>query len=233
MVSRGRALSIAVAIALVTVPLWGPAAALSSPQFEYRAVELMTTNGTLDVDTDRRVVVHGDLHIDCLGTPTVVRGCVHDASLLNGTRVVDYPNLQSGSGNPTLARHQYVAFGFGSPIYRRTADYAGGGSYRLGLERVPVRAALRDVASDPEYVPATARRAIETGTVSTSDQLPQPYIVAAPDDGAEDPTFYLVYRAARNEPFSVNPGDAAVFEALAVLMGAWWLLGMRPPLSGD
>jgi hypothetical protein len=233
MVSRGRVLPVVVAVVLVTAPLWGPALSLTGPTFEYRSVELTTANGTVDVAHEDPPYVRDELPIDCLGSVRGDRACVSDAGLLDGDRVVDYPPLLSGTGNPTLSRERYVAFGFGSPVYRRTADYAPNGSYRLGLERVPPERALREVATEPQYVPTAVGRAAERGAATTGRPLDRPRIVALPDDEAADPTFRLVYEAGRESGPVEAWVDPALLEVLAVLAGAWLLLGLRPPLAPE
>jgi hypothetical protein len=221
---------IALALALISAPVWGPALALSAPTYEYRASLLTTENGTLGFANDSRLPSDGADGIDCFATTSPDRRCVLESGLLNGSRTIDYPPILAGSGNPQLGAERYVAFGGESPVYERTAAYAGerGGSYTLGLEQVPPRVALRDVAVDLENAREPIRETVETGTGTSGTSLDEGRIVAVPTDGG-DRRYFLVYENRRRSGIPIDGGDAAVLELLAVVLGAALLLDAGAP----
>ena len=220
----------ALALALLAAPVWGPALALSAPTYEYRAALLDAENGTLGFANESRLPSDGADGIDCFATSSLDRTCVHEASLLNGSRTVDYPPLLAGSGSPQLSAERYVAFGGESPVYERTAVYAGerGGSYALGLERVPPRVALRDVAVDIADARAPVRAAVETGRGTAMRPLDEGRVVAVPTAG-DGRRYFLVSEDRRRSGAPVNAGDAAVIELFAVAVGALLLLDAQAP----
>jgi hypothetical protein len=221
---------IALALALLAAPVWGPALALSAPTYEYRATLLTTESGTLGFANGSRLPSDGVDGIDCFATNRPDRPCVHEASLLNGSRTVDYPPLRAGSDNPQLGVERYVAFGAESHVYERTSAYAGerGGSYALGLERVPPRKVLEDVAVDVADAREPVRGTVETGTGTSGTPLDEGRIVAVPTDGG-DRRYFLVYEGRRRSGVPIDDGDAAALELLAVVLGAALLLDAGAP----
>jgi hypothetical protein len=219
---------VALALALVSAPLWGPALALSAPTYEYRASLLATGDGTLGFANDSRPPDGGVDGIDCFATGRPERACVHETGLLNDSRTINYPPLLAGNGNPQLGAERYVAFGAESPVYERTAAYAGerGGRYALALKRVTPREALRDVAVGLSAARKPVRAAVETGRGTAATSLPAGRVVAVPTDGGAD-RYFLVYEERRRSGAAVDDGDAAVLELLAVAGGALLLLDAR------
>jgi hypothetical protein len=234
MVSARSLLKLAVAVALVTVPLWGPALALTGDRYEYRATLLDPGNGTLGVAGDPSGPPYAAGDIDCFAAIQPARACALDAGLVNGSRTVDYPALGGGTGAPPFRDERYVAFGLGSPVYERTARYAdgGGGQVTFGLERVPPREALREVAVDLSRAPAPVRETVDTGVGVAREPLSENPIVRVPPSGGVDARYFLVYDAGRRDRLSANPGDEAVLELLAVVVGVLLLVDARPPLGG-
>lgn len=228
--SLGR---LALAVALLATPVWGPALALSAPTYEYRATLLTTGNGTLGFANDSRLPSSGVDGVDCFATGHPDRHCVLESGLLNGSRTIDYPPLLAGTGAPQLGAERYVAFGASGPVYARTAAYAGerGGSYTLGLERVPPRVALREVAVRLSNAREPVRRTVETGAGTSRTSLSEGRIVAVPTDGG-DPRYFVVYEHRRRSGIPIDGGGAAALELLAIALGAALLLGDRPP-GGD
>ena len=229
MVSPRYPLKLLLAVALVTVPLWGPALALTGDRFAYRASPL-TTDGELDVANDSRVPFGGVRGIDCVGTTRPARACALDAALTNGSRSVDYPAIASGTGTPPFRSEQYVAFGFGSPVYERRLAYGDGGDIVVGIERVPPEEALREVAVDVDRAPEPVRAAVETGAGVGAEPLASNPVVRVPGDG-RDTRYFLVYDAGRRDRLSANPRDEAVLELLSVVVGVLLLVDARTPLT--
>lgn len=232
MVSVRYLLKLSVAVALVTVPLWGPALALTGDRHEYRATLLTTTDGTLDVANDSRVPFDGARDIDCFAAVRPPRACALDAGLVNDSATVDYPPLRGGTGAPPFRDERYVAFGLESPVYERTARYAdgGGGRVTFGLERVPPREALREVAVDLSRAPAPVREAVDTGTGIGREPPSENPIVRVPGGGG-DARYFLVYDTGRRDRLSATPRDEAVLELVAVVVGVLLLVDARPPLA--
>lgn len=233
MVSVRYLLKLSVAVALVTVPLWGPALALTGDRYEYRATLLTTTDGTLDVANDSRVPFDGVRGLDCFAAVRAPRACGLDAGLVNDSATVDYPALAGGTGAPPFRDERYVAFGLESPVYERTAAYAdgGGGRVTFGLERVPPREALREVAVDLTRAPAPVREAVDTGTGVGREPPSENPIVRVRGDGGNDARYFLVYDAGRRDRLSSNPRDEAVLELVAVVVGVLLLVDARTPLA--
>jgi len=226
--ARSRA-RLALALLLVTAPLWGPPLDLTGPDYEYRAVDLVVEDGTLTVDRDSldaedRPIDYfeapGD-QIACFSRWTTVdhdRGCLLDSHLRDDEVAVDYPPIRGFSGTLRTDDAPYVVFGLHGPVYERTLAYDDAdGTFVLGLERVDPETALADVAFDGDRAPSVIRQAFEDGAARRADAI----------EGFEGSRIYrhdggyvLVYEDPVYDGYSEQPGVERAFEALSVLFGA-------------
>lgn len=211
---------LALALLLVTAPLWGPPLDLTGPDYAYRTAEIDVDAGEVTMPeleywggpTDR---------IACFSTRAAVyrdRGCYLEARLRDGNVSVDYPGMETYGGDPQVVGPEYVVFGTSGPVYERTVSHdTTNGSFVLGVDRVDPEVALDDVASDPEGAPPVVREALDTGEARRDEPI------RGHDPGRiyrDDGGFVVVFEEEIHGGYSEQPGVERGFEAIAVLFGA-------------
>ncbi|GAA0233035.1 hypothetical protein [Halobaculum roseum] len=217
--ARSRA-RLALALLLVTAPLWGPPLDLTGPDYAYRTADITVEDGEVSMPeleyrrgpTDR---------IACFSTLDTVyrdRGCYLESRLRDGNVSVDYPGTGTYGGDPHVFGPEYVVFGTSGPVYERTVSHdTTNGSFVLGVDRVDPEVALDDVASDPEGAPPVVREALAAGEARRDEPI------RGHDPGRiyrEDGGFVVVYEEEVHTGYSEQPGIERGFEAIAVLFGA-------------
>lgn len=106
--------------------------------------------------------------------------------------------------------YRYV-YDYGEGFFEPVAEERNG-SVRYGLEPVPREVAMDDASTDVERAPPGVRRAIRTGRVETSDELP-----GANELVRADGEYHVVYRAAAR----TTTGDRA-----APVVALQWMSGV-------
>lgn len=228
-----RELTIAIALLLITVPIWAPALDVTGPDYRYEVAELADEDGKLDVDLSEGGDVADVEGIDCVDrTFDLPRRCLYDGGAVDGNVTGVNPGIIRVSGpsaGDELTRRtrtdEYALLG--DTVYRRSATFvsaneSAGMVVELGVERVDAATALDDVARDQQYVSAAAKRAVETGSLTTNEPLADANEVLAVDGG-----YYVVYESGQPVSLSAMPAVERAFEALSVGAGAVLLLRRR------
>lgn len=220
---------LAVALLLLTAPLWGPPLDLTGPDYEYRTVGLAVEDGNLTVDHDDLDAEDRPRHyfeapsgqIACFSRWATVdhdRGCYLDSRLRHGDVAVDYPPLGGFNGMPTTDDAPYVVFGLHGPVYERTLTYDDANeTFVLGLDRVDPEIALDDVARDADHAPPVVQRALDDGAARRNERIEWFDESRIYRHGG---TYVLVYEDPVYDGYSEKPGVERAFEALSVLVGA-------------
>ncbi|AEN06828.1 hypothetical protein [Halolamina sp.] len=228
-----RRLAVAVALLLVTVPLWAPPLDVTGRDHHYAAAEISGANGTLTVDSpnaDRRIhlTIEG---LDCTSRYSALqRRCLFEGGTLDENVTGVAPAVRGSPAPESVTETgRYVVLNDG--VYRRTVatkPYDGSWpvKFELGLERVPPATALEDVARQEEQVSETAQTVIRDGPTRTDDPIRDANEVLAVDG-----SHYVVYETSRPQFLSAKPGVERFLEAVCVAAGAFLLL--RQPSSSS
>lgn len=205
--------ALAVGLLLLSAPLFVQVADLADPdRYVYRST---TVEFTGDGYRSEQFLADVDGDVACIGHPPrrtcMLERAIHDAG------GVAYDGLPS----QLLAREYRYVYGDGrfyEPVTRER-----NGTLVYDLEPVDREAALADVSTELREASPAVRRAIESGSVTTSDELPGAGELVATGDG-----YRVVYRAE----FEDYPG---VERDPLVFWGAWALggLGLAVALRGQ
>jgi len=226
-----RRLVVAIALLLVTVPLWAPPLDVTGPDYRNTAAELSAENGTLAVDyenADRRQLpaIEG---IDCAAShPLSARRCLFDGGTIDGNVTGVNPDIvavsHSSAGEEILRgpTDEYVLLG--DTVYRRTATFVAandsvGMTVELGVEPVDPTVALADVATPADRLSEPAKTAIREGETTTNKPLKSANHVVELDG-----RYYVIYETGSPQFLSAKPAVERVLEALCVAAGALLLL---------
>ncbi|MFC6787201.1 hypothetical protein ACFQFH_15415 [Halobaculum halobium] len=217
--ARSRA-RLALALLLVTAPLWGPPLDLTGPDYEYRTVDITVDGGEIAV-TERGYWRGPTDRIACFSRSSLLdhdRGCYLESRLQNGTVSVDYPGLGGYNGAPQVAGADYVVFGIAGPVYERTIDYdEANGSFVFGLDRVDPETALDDVSRDADRAPPAIRRALDGESVRRNEPV---RFFGSERIYRHDGGYVIVSEDEIHDGYSEQPGVERALEALSVLFGA-------------
>jgi hypothetical protein len=115
------------------------------------------------------------------------------------------------------ARYRYV-YGDGQ-FYRTVATETDEGTVRYDLRPVSEREALAAISTDEERASSPIKRAIRTGSVTTSDELAGANELVATDDG-----YYVVYAAEWHEEAGERDPLLVAGAWIAAAFGLWLLL---------
>jgi hypothetical protein len=166
-------------------------------------------NGTYDVS---RAVRDIDTEVACLETlPS--RSCMLERAVhANGGVVYD------GLPASVLQYDYWYVYVWEEGFFEPAAEETGNGTVAYGLEPVAQSEALDDVAVSSDRASRGVRTALETGSVRTSDPLPD-----ADELVAHDGSYYVVtatsYRTASGER-----RDVVVFLQWVLGIGGAWLV---------
>jgi hypothetical protein len=210
-----RTVLIALAIVLVTVPLWAPALDVTGQDYEYRAAPVTVEDNRIGVP-ELPVQLTGVETIDCFHEIRPSRRCVFEASLLDdGSVQATHPNIPSLSMDPSLsARERYVAFPSDGRVFERTTDWnASARAYVLELRRANASRVLADAAQRVGYYDRPLREAVATGSARASYPLPEPTLVSS------NGRYYVVYTAGPRTFLPERPVTERVLSAGAVFGG--------------
>ncbi|KPN29557.1 hypothetical protein SY89_00271 [Halolamina pelagica] len=228
-----RELTIAIALLLITVPIWAPALDVTGPDYRYEVAELADEDGKLAIDLPEGGYVADVQGIDCVDRSfDFPRRCLYDGGAIDGNVTGVNPAIVAVSGPSAgdeltrrAAADEYVVLG--DTVYRRSATYVSanesvGMVVELGAERVDAATALDDVARDQQYVSAAAKRAVESGSLTTNEPIADANEVLVVDGD-----YYVVYEDSRPSSLSEKPAVERTLEALSVAAGAGLLLRRR------
>ena len=232
-----RRIVVAVALLLVTVPLWAPPLDVTGPDHRYAAAELSDEGGTLAVDyhnADRRALpaIEG---IDCTGRHwNFPRRCFFEGGAIDGNITGVNPSIVTVStpaagDQLSLRGEEYVLLK--DIIYRRSETFVAandsvGMTVELGVERVDAETALADVSQPESRVSSPAKTVVREGEVVTNEPLADAWHVLELDGG-----YYVVYETGQPRFLSAKPDVERFFEAVCVLVGA--LLFLRQESSSS
>lgn len=160
-------LQILLALSLILVPIWAPALGVTGTEYQYRSAAITVDNDTIALN-DGDYFGGPTTEIGCLSSRVTVevdRGCYLESQLRNRSVAVDYPGLESFSGEARVTRRKYVVFGTEGVVYRRTVRYdSGTQTHVFGLKQVEPETALSEVAVPSKTAPAPVREALRTGS---------------------------------------------------------------------
>jgi hypothetical protein len=180
------AAQLVVGLVLVANALFGAVTA-GGDRYRYDSLELTVEDGDLAFGEDSPVDQVPDRiqGIDCLFDTPHSRLCASETWLMDtqgsdgsvSITAEDPGNVYPEDRPPSYAYHD-------GAIYERSWDASPGtGSATLGLERVPTREALGDVARDASELSPRLRQAVTDGPVTTGDRLDADGLVVSTDDG--------------------------------------------------
>lgn len=85
---------------LVTVPLYGPALAVTGPDYVYEATELTVEDNRLGIVDEGLLYGGGIDGIDCYAVGRPHRSCAFEAAALDGNVTADHPDVTGVTGSP-------------------------------------------------------------------------------------------------------------------------------------
>ena len=170
-------LQVLLALSLILVPIWAPALGVTGTEYQYQSAAITVDNDTIALN-DSDYFGGPTTEIGCLSSRVTVetdRGCYLESQLRNQSVAINYPGLESFSGEARVTRPKYVVFGTEGVVYRRTVRYdSGTQSHIFGLTQVEPETALSEVAVPSETAPASVREALRTGSARRENSVGDP-----------------------------------------------------------
>lgn len=210
-------------VALLTAPLVVPTLDVADPDhYRYEAERVRFTDLGVRYDAPLDGV---DPDVACLDA-LVSRSCALERAIhANGGLVHD----QGVPDGFLLSEYEYVYSHADRRFYEPVAEELANGSVRYDLAPAEESTALSAVATPLERTSRPVRRAVETGSVTTSDRLAGANELIETDDG-----YYVVHAASHTEHRnSERRWWATALTWLAVAVGLYWVLrGQRERVVG-
>ncbi|SEH15615.1 hypothetical protein SAMN04487967_2160 [Natronorubrum sediminis] len=227
-----RDLSLALlAVALLTVPLWGASYIPPTTSYQYDHTEVVATETSIEyVDSAMPSTVPISDEIAC-ADPWEIRTCTLEGQLENETVTTEYTSTNPDSDAETLSdwdRYGYVLLD--ETLYETThaaneSAPSDDGGYRIdiGLEPASTDAALADVAVDSTEVSSEAATVANEGHLETDEEIDVPETPIETDDGS----YYRVYESgSTSRSVLVTPVIDALLPFVPAGVGLFLLIGL-------